>query len=255
MPPDYDPTYEPEELSEGFTLIPTGTYESSIKAIEVDTTFVSSKGNPGWRYEIDWIIEQYPDVSMKVWMDSSSQFGATQIHNMMLHMDIPYWIPDVNAISQTTQQPRKSFLKFIANKEVNGSFTLKKEVFIGRLCVCTVKHIMQCLNCKWTYDKTAQMILCANNNCDGKEHFNKDTEGIRIYSTIDTTSFMPAVSPQPSHLILHSKQNAIQQPVLEQQNPLPQPSSGQPIATESPSIPPISKTEAQKDGAEDDLPF
>lgn len=224
--PSSDPTYEPEEQQEtGFKLPPAGIQVIQIKNASVDLEFTSSKGNKGARWEFEMSFFQFDksgDTSCKVWMDNTSQFGATCLYNLWMAIALPYTIPDPTKISKSTSQPRKSFFDALFQKQLDGSLALIPDNLFGKYLLGPAIHTVRCPSCQWSQRvgfkvtaprcKQKDMSLC---------YF---TEGVQVepidgstFASLDTTSFMPAPPQSLLDLGVSNDAGATQQPPPTQQ--------------------------------------
>lgn len=187
---DKDPLGEPK--STGFEpVVPEGLQPGEIVRWDVDTKFISKKNNPGWKFEIEALFKQYAvggeldAATVRFWMDTSSNFGKLQVHDMLLNMGVPYETPDTTALSATTGQPRKSFLKSLADiNDITGEVHIKLEGLLGRKAIFQVQHKKRCQGCKWMHPKN--VMECPNCREDLTKAF--------LYAAIDTTMILPAGS-------------------------------------------------------------
>lgn len=234
---DNDPLAEPK--STGFApVVPEGLQPGEIVRWDVDTKFVSKKNNPGWKFEIDALFKQYAvgseldAATVRYWMDTSSNFGKLQVHDMLLNMGVPHETPDTTALSVATGQPRKSFLKSLADiDDITGEIHIKLEGLLGRKAIFQVQHKKRCQGCKWMHPKN--VMECPNCREDLTKAF--------LYAAIDTTMILPIGSIPEATEVREVE-------VRQEPSTTTTPTTTEPQMT-------AEQKEHEKGGGPDDLPF
>lgn len=228
-----DPTLEPEELQEGGGFVAKkGMQIAEICDVEVDQNFVNSKGVKGWRWCFTWALIEHDksgSTQSKVWMDNTSAFGASCLHNMFINIGIPYTIPNPNDISKSTGTPRKSFFAAACIRQIDGRISINKETFLGKKALVTNRWAVKCPECGWNQLEGSKMNAsrCKNkdmNRCHWSDgEVVQATVGVdKIYNDIDTTS----INPPPSTLVNMSPQPNTPEPMPSPEQP------EQPVTTE-----------------------
>lgn len=259
----HDPLMEPEELSEGFSLVPEGIQLLEFSSVEVDQDFENSKGVKGWRWTFEVSFpEKSTDSFATIWIDNTSSFGQTMLHNIMLHSGIPY---ETNPalISTTTGQPRKSFSKAVLRQEIDGTLSINEEAFIGRRFRAPVRWRVQCPECSWGHFNGSKMnsSQCKYKDMsqcyyEDKQKIEADAQNDKIFLDINCAQIQP-VGENDHNLapveVQQQEQNLQPQPVPsapapvaapqtqvqvshQTQAPTPQPPPAQPTVQTQPVV-------------------
>lgn len=288
--PSMDPTYEPEEQQEtGFKLAPQGVQVIRIEDVDVDTDWESSKGNKGakWTFTFSfYAFDTSGETTCKVWMDNTSQFGATCLYNLWMAIGLPYTIPDATKISKTTGQPRKSFFQALFQRQMDNSLKLLTDNLVGKYLLGPGIHQVKCPSCGWMqrvgFKVTAPRCKEKDMNaCYFTEGVNVEPIDGATYASLDSTSFMPAPEEALQNLGVSNTPEATvaaQEPPTQQQSvatpppppaPAPAPAGTPPVtpppvtpAPAAPTTPPVAGPTPPTPPAapptaetEDDLPF
>ena len=233
-----DPTLEPESLVEGeFRRPPKGLNVIQFKKVTADFNFKNSKGIIGVNWEIEFafpVFDPSLEVTAKVWMNNTSEFGATMLHNMFLSSGIPYTIPDPTNVSLSTGMPRKSFAAAVLVRQLDGTYSVNESAFIGRKLMAPIRYSMRCPECKWLHIEGEKI---AKNKCKNMKDASQgdpdvcyygigekveSADGRGIYTDIDTTSMMPYTEMQTEQQNAVFVEPQVQQPQVHQPQPQPQ---------------------------------
>lgn len=222
---DYDdPLMEPETLSDGFTLVPEGLQLLKIDAVKVDFNWESNGGIKGQNWEIKWSFPDTIGAQAKIFCNTASDFGRTQLHNFLLNARVPYTIPNPQKLSKSTGQPLKSFSQALIRREVDGKLTLIEENIVDRLLYGIVSWRVKCPDCGWLHTNGNTMT---KNACKHKDlelcHFGSNKivanpKQDKVFLDVDLMSLSPFTDEMAQNY--RPQTNAQPQPsIQQQQNP------------------------------------
>jgi len=182
--PSNDPLLEPEEKSTGnFVLMPEGRHNGIIMTWEVDTNWISSNQNKGWKFHLEIDFPQH-NTQQQAWLDTSSGWGKQQVQALMAAARVPFDIPDRENLN-SDGKARKSYYKALVEdyNEITRIYTFNKDALEGKEALWKIVHKIKCDNCRWLVMKT--LTVCSNSDCTAA------LGSCKIYATIDTTEILP----------------------------------------------------------------